>query len=302
VTKLNTAGDCTPVPDFAFEDSAAVATSAEFITLGLLEDIFHIGPPASFSLDLGLADPVNDPNNATKDDAKCQSTAHKNLQKLLDTKMKVFGKCKKSVLKAKDNPAPTDLGALVSDVLDCVVGNASITKAVDKLSKITDKCTSEQIPNLFRNKCRDAGSEFLSCLDRLVECRFCQALESFDGMILNCDMFDDGQQNGTCTSICGDSRVAAGEECDDGNERNWDGCQQDCTAFCGDGIVRPPVEYCDPPTPFVCGDQCEDIYCGNLNIGPGEECDDGCLAGIPFFCESPEDDGDGCSSTCTIEP
>jgi hypothetical protein len=36
-------------------------------------------------------------------------------------------------------------------------------------------------------------------------------------------------------------------------------------------------------------------------VDQGEACDDGCLAGTPNVCE-PADDGDGCSSTCTIEP
>jgi cysteine-rich repeat protein len=299
-SKVTSAGGCTAGADFAFEDPAVVLSSAEFITLGLLKDIFHVGPPSPFTLDLGLAD-SDDP----KDDAKCQSTAHKNVAKLLDTKMKVFAGCKKEVLKAKTGSPPPDLGALANGVVDCIETDAKskISKAVTKLSKITDKCTLAQVPELFKGKCKDAASPaaFLSCLDRLVECRFCQAIESFDGMPLNCDQFDDGEQNGTCTSLCGDNIVGPNEVCDDGNDRNWDGCQQDCTAFCGDGIVRPPVEQCDPPTPGLCGDQCEDIYCGNLTQGPGEECDDGCLAGIPFFCE-PVDDGDGCSSTCTLEP
>jgi cysteine-rich repeat protein len=53
---------------------------------------------------------------------------------------------------------------------------------------------------------------------------------------------------GTCTS-CGDSVVDAGEQCDDGNGNNADGCRNDCTIpVCGDGIVDPQnSETCDPP-------------------------------------------------------
>lgn len=44
---------------------------------------------------------------------------------------------------------------------------------------------------------------------------------------------------------CGDGTVEAGEECDDGNDVDTDGCGNDCTVrTCGDGVVDP-AEECD---------------------------------------------------------
>ena len=40
--------------------------------------------------------------------------------------------------------------------------------------------------------------------------------------------------------------------------------------------------------------------CGNGNLDEGEECDDGCMQGVPNVCEE-IDNGDGCSSICRIE-
>jgi cysteine-rich repeat protein len=43
------------------------------------------------------------------------------------------------------------------------------------------------------------------------------------------------------TPSCGDGylNMAAGEECDDGNNDDTDACRNDCTnAFCGDGVVQ----------------------------------------------------------------
>ena len=62
---------------------------------------------------------------------------------------------------------------------------------------------------------------------------------------------------------CGDGNLDPGEECDDGNNVDGDGCSANCTyePYCGDGF-----------------------------LDPGEECDDGNNV-----------DGDGCSATCTIE-
>lgn len=46
---------------------------------------------------------------------------------------------------------------------------------------------------------------------------------------------------------CGDGAVQAGEECDDGNRSDEDGCLSSCRwAVCGDGHVRTGVEECDP--------------------------------------------------------
>lgn len=63
-------------------------------------------------------------------------------------------------------------------------------------------------------------------------------------------------------AVCGDGILDDGEQCDDGNLIDGDGCSAQCTTeFCGDGI-----------------------------LSPGEQCDDGNLL-----------NGDGCSATCEFE-
>jgi len=69
------------------------------------------------------------------------------------------------------------------------------------------------------------------------------------------------------TAICGNGVVDPGEECDDGNLLDGDGCSANCT-------VEPP-----------------DPYCGDGKLDPGEECDDGNNV-----------DGDGCDADCTFTP
>jgi cysteine-rich repeat protein len=64
---------------------------------------------------------------------------------------------------------------------------------------------------------------------------------------------------------CGNGISNAGEECDDGNNVDGDGCSARCLKeFCGDGVRQ---------------------------AGLGEQCDDGNNNG-----------GDGCSATCEVEP
>ena len=111
---------------------------------------------------------------------------------------------------------------------------------------------------------------------------------------------DDGNLNDFdgCSSQCkiekcGDNILQPGEECDDGNLNDFDGCSATCKVEkCGDNIVQPG-EQCDDGNIIDgdgCSAKCTIEQCGNDILDPGEECDDGNL-----------EDGDGCSSKCEIE-
>jgi CSLREA domain-containing protein len=96
---------------------------------------------------------------------------------------------------------------------------------------------------------------------------------------------------------CGDGTVDAGEECDDGNTSDGDGCSANCTveSGCGNGTVEG-TEECDDGN-NVDGDGCSANCtnevppdCGDGILQAGEACDDGNTT-----------DGDGCSANCTVE-
>jgi cysteine-rich repeat protein len=73
------------------------------------------------------------------------------------------------------------------------------------------------------------------------------------------------QSCGACpTPVCGNGKLEAGEQCDDGNTKNGDGCSASCMI--------------------------ETSVCGNSKIEAGEECDDGNTTA-----------GDGCSASCQYE-
>ncbi|MDX2090501.1 MAG: DUF4215 domain-containing protein [Kofleriaceae bacterium] len=102
---------------------------------------------------------------------------------------------------------------------------------------------------------------------------------------------------------CHNGRLDPGEECDDMNLDNTDACVFECKdARCGDLVIRAGIEECDGDVgpDDTCSDTCRLNGCGNGIQDPGEQCDDGCLAGVAGTCE-PADDGDGCSSSCTFE-
>lgn len=82
----------------------------------------------------------------------------------------------------------------------------------------------------------------------------------------------------TQAAICGDGKVQAGEECDDGNKINTDKCTMSCLKpACGDTFVQLP-EQCDDGNDVDiddCTNDCKLPSCGDGAVQVGEECDDG---------------------------
>jgi len=138
---------------------------------------------------------------------------------------------------------------------------------------------------------------------------------------IDCGSCDDGP-------FCGNWIIEEGEECDDGNNYNGDGCSANCMCedcddegFCGDGIIQTGEE-CDDGNNYN-GDGCsasckiEDYdwdenetddnetdpidpgaVCGNFILELGEECDDGLDNGKK--CDNDNRDCEYCSTRCTI--
>jgi cysteine-rich repeat protein len=97
--------------------------------------------------------------------------------------------------------------------------------------------------------------------------------------------------------VCGNGITTPGEDCDDGNTVDTDGCTNDCRLpRCGDGIVSPSAgERCDDENSTNtdgCTNACQLPRCGDLIIssGAGEVCDDGNTVA-----------GDGCNPSCTSD-
>ncbi|MFH2005676.1 MAG: DUF4215 domain-containing protein [bacterium] len=97
--------------------------------------------------------------------------------------------------------------------------------------------------------------------------------------------------------VCGNGTIELGEQCDDGNTANGDGCSSTCQneggPECGNGTLEPG-EQCDEGNTST-GDGCSstcanepDPFCGDGTVNAGEECDDGNTL-----------DGDGCQGDCT---
>ena len=133
----------------------------------------------------------------------------------------------------------------------------------------------------------------------------CTSIDSsFTGGVANCNSQCTGYDTSTCAGgsgdLCGNENVDPGEECDDGNKMNGDGCSKDCKKedidLCGNGVLDDGEE-CDDGNKMN-GDGCskyckrEEVSanCGNGVLDDDEECDDGNRV-----------NGDGCSKYCRLE-
>ena len=105
-------------------------------------------------------------------------------------------------------------------------------------------------------------------------------------------------ESGECVRTCGDGARTPGEECDDNNTEDGDGCDGTCTVepgftcwtvdgpstclrTCGDGVIHPNEE-CDrgeennsDTEVDGCRTDCREAHCGDGVIDSGEVCDDG---------------------------
>ena len=127
------------------------------------------------------------------------------------------------------------------------------------------------------------------------------------------------------TKNCGNGVLDTGEQCDDGNRTNGDGCNANCQLEanylcptpgqpcvdqrkCGNGILTSD-EACDDGNTVSgdgCSGDCKTVEPGYQCRMPGKPCVPLCGDGVITGSETCDDgntvSGDGCSSTCQLEP
>ena len=103
---------------------------------------------------------------------------------------------------------------------------------------------------------------------------------------------DDGCNSECQEESCGDNVNQSNEQCDDGNNENGDGCNEICeTEFCGDGTVQEGIgEECEPPNTPTCNNECKLELCDDEDGDGVCDFDDDC----PDTPEGNEVDEQGC--------
>ena len=96
-----------------------------------------------------------------------------------------------------------------------------------------------------------------------------------------------------CHHVCGDGQLQCGEQCDDGNNNDGDGCSHDCKIECGDGVLQSS-EKCDTAIPQgmpgACPMSCDDQNSCTTDSISGSDCQQVCVHGSITACQS----GDSC--------
>jgi cysteine-rich repeat protein len=213
-------------PPFGFTDADSVFQGGVREGLALVHDLF------GFDLDRTV---IN--NETDRPAAACQQAIQRGAIKCLDERMKGFYSCKKRRFRAR-------LLGKAEDLVSCLDDDpwGRIAKACDPITgriptrDLNRSCLRQNIDlsEAFPGCERYPGSgvtdwRLLNCVDSAARCRVCRAVQAADRLegLIDCDDYDNSfYQN--CTP-CGNGNLDAGEECDDGNNLNGDGCFADCT-------------------------------------------------------------------------
>ncbi len=165
------------LPDFALTDAATVNGANET-------------EPIDAALALLGATPTVAPK-ADKEDAKCQGTAMKVLNKLVDTTAAELNKGKKTGLKGGKTIEAVESQAELEGVLNNVLSNADpkakINKAKAGVQKGIDKdCTEAQVDPLFDCGGATTLAALTTCIQDAGVRAACEAMEASDALALTC--------------------------------------------------------------------------------------------------------------------
>ena len=155
----------------------------------------------------------------------------------------------------------TCTGSKASQGTACAIGNWDPFGPISCPGK--NPCTIHEYQDT-NGVCQECMDQCATCKD-LSHCTACAAGYSYNQETYQCEV-----------PTCGDGVVVAGEQCDDGNQVNGDGCSINCVIESG---------FYSPSTGGACYTRC-----GDNVVASSEQCDDGNNI-----------NGDGCSWNCILE-
>jgi len=178
------------LPGYGVSDDTTVNAAGTAKDADLMHAIF--GPDLDVAI-AGAGDPVT---------GSCQVATAKAAKKCQTTKLKEYAKCIKSDLRGK-------VGVEIIDDLgfEICMGEdrkGKIAKACDpvtgKLRGAIDKsCASADLATSLAGCGEAAAADAAACVDARVECEVCLALNATNAVANDCDLFDDGVANASCS-------------------------------------------------------------------------------------------------------
>ena len=180
---------CGQEPAFGVADVESVSAAAVEEAIDLTTDLF------GDNVNRTIVESEDD-----KDGAKCQMAVLKQAQKVAQAEVKIYLKCQKDGLKGKVEPqivSGADLERCVWEIATDEKGR--IAKAVSRVTKALDRgCEDLDLGAYFPGDCaKEAG--FGACLADLVDCRVCRSLNRMAEITVDCDLFDNGSADLSCS-------------------------------------------------------------------------------------------------------
>lgn len=304
-TSDKAASTCALPPAFGYAGPTAVNSAAIGGTLASIADLYGTDIDAAFSAS-GGPDVVS----------KCQAAVFKSAANLLNLSLKELRGCNESGFKAGTHDSSSDLEACL-DALS-VDASGKIARARTKLADtLAGKCEGLPAPLLFPGTCA-AAPDVAACLATRIRCRTCRIADQSQGLGRDCDTFDDGTANASCSPACSDADEDSFfsacpytlDDCDDGNPARHPGAGEicnladdDCDGNVDDGIDGAGAS-CGTNSSFPCtfgSQQCSlaGLVCTG-EVAPGVEVcngiDDDCDGGIDSTGGQPPSDSTGACS------
>jgi hypothetical protein len=139
---------------------------------------------------------------AATDGGTCQNEVAKRSAALMEFLFKAGNKEKKAILKGKSDGST----ALSSQALQAaVIGYIELdpkAKVAKKESQLlggtAKKCAGLAVAAHFPGCASVDEVALAGCAEQATRCRFCRALNDFDGLATDCDAFDDEVANASC--------------------------------------------------------------------------------------------------------
>jgi M6 family metalloprotease-like protein len=213
---------CGTPPDFGIATVAEINQASVYFPKLLLEDVLGADlAAASVDVDRG--------------GGLCQRAVVKGFDKLYQSALKSLLLCQQTALR---NGTATDGASLIEPCLAELTADPKglLASARDKLARdLVKRCGPLDLPTTLPGRCAAEGDSgaVASCIADRVDCRLCQTANETGGTSADCDLFDDGIANSSCTapaSACGNHLLDPGEQCDDGNQVETDFCSSECKA------------------------------------------------------------------------
>ncbi|MFQ5478309.1 MAG: lipocalin family protein [Candidatus Binatia bacterium] len=188
---------CSVLPDFGFWGASVLNDATSKQQLALATDVFGIDLSAVTTDFLTNCSGV--PNyERRKKCARCQASVVRGYEKIFDAKLSAVAKCKKSGL----GSGYINSRARLEECLDAIATDSrgKIARATAKLSRTAARKCSNPVAFL-PGTCGGSpdAATFAACVDAKVECRVCRMINAAEGTGKDCDTFDDGLANNSCS-------------------------------------------------------------------------------------------------------